>query len=119
MIATHDCNAACRLMRRWLANLGTTTQASARLPLHTRADTTENIVGAFSRRAVRVCRYGYAYPCQAAGGGLADASVCALKPTDFRGAPCSDAAGAQKEYSELMRCARPLACFSQSAPRGK
>ena len=66
------------------------------------------MAGAPSRRAARARRYGYAYPCQAAGGGLAEPSVCALNPTDFRGAPCSDAAGAQKEYSELMRCARPL-----------
>jgi hypothetical protein len=75
---------------------------------HTDAHQRRHMAGAPSRRAARARRYGYAYPCQAAGGGLAEPSVCALNPTDFRGAPCSDAAGAQKEYSELMRCARPL-----------
>ena len=48
-------------------------------------------------------RYGYAYPCER---GLQGGAVCLLKPTEFRGAPCSDAAGAQKEYSELMQRAR-------------
>ncbi|KAK9841972.1 hypothetical protein WJX81_002090 [Elliptochloris bilobata] len=43
--------------------------------------------------------YGYEYPCE----GGAPGKACMLKPTEFRGAPCSDAAGAQKEYLELMQ----------------
>ena len=55
------------------------------------------------RSPTLLSRYGYAYPCE---GGMQSGAVCLLKPTKFRGAPCSDAAGAQKEYSELMQRAR-------------
>ncbi len=53
---------------------------------------------------MRCDRYGYEYPCE---NPVQGDGVCVLKPTDFRGAPCSDAAGAQKEYQELMQRALP------------
>mmetsp|Transcript_22288 Transcript_22288/g.66455 ORF Transcript_22288/g.66455 Transcript_22288/m.66455 type:complete len:313 (+) Transcript_22288:1128-2066(+) len=49
--------------------------------------------------------YGYDYPCEAgAGGGPMGPTddICMLKLVPFRGAPCSDAAGAQKGYTEIM-----------------
>lgn len=61
--------------------------------------------------ASHTTRYGYVYPCQEPGGGRDGGAVCLLKPTEFRGAPCSDAAGSQKEFAELMRRARPQASF--------
>lgn len=61
------------------------------------------------------CRYGYRYPCMLPGGAhnvtagrsgkLADdkRDICQLKPVPFRGAPCSDAAGQQLCFKDVMR----------------
>lgn len=45
-------------------------------------------------------RYGYWYDCLV---GDSSTQLCELQPYDFRGCPCSDAVGRQKEYQELMR----------------
>ncbi|XP_077978387.1 di-N-acetylchitobiase-like [Glandiceps talaboti] len=43
--------------------------------------------------------YGYDYPCI----NITKGNVCALKKVPFRGAPCSDAAGRQKDYSTVKK----------------
>ena len=53
-------------------------------------------------------RYGYKYPCAGDGGdsdkaGGANHEVCRLDPVAFRGAPCSDAAGQQMCFKDVMR----------------
>lgn len=57
--------------------------------------------------------YAYEYPCQPAGGGGKRGSntlmmgpsdeVCHLETVPFQGAPCSDAAGRQREYQDVMQ----------------
>lgn len=47
-----------------------------------------------------VYRYGYKYDCI---GGEPSSQLCELAPYDFRGSPCSDAVGRQKEYQEIMQ----------------
>mmetsp|Transcript_9629 Transcript_9629/g.28999 ORF Transcript_9629/g.28999 Transcript_9629/m.28999 type:complete len:399 (+) Transcript_9629:234-1430(+) len=44
--------------------------------------------------------YGYKYDCI---GGEPSSQLCELAPYDFRGSPCSDAVGRQKEYQEIMQ----------------
>lgn len=50
---------------------------------------------------------GYDYPCEAdpvTGAPAApDTDICRLKPVPFQGAACSDAAGVQRCYSEIMQ----------------
>ena len=50
------------------------------------------------------CRYGYEYDCI---NGLRPeddgTSACSLALQSFRGCPCSDAVGRQKEYQEIMQ----------------
>jgi len=51
------------------------------------------------------CRYGYDYPCVALPGALAvanDAQVCSIPSVPFRGVSCSDAAGAERGYGDIM-----------------
>lgn len=51
-----------------------------------------------------VCRYGYQYECI---NGLRPeddmTTACTLELESFRGCPCSDAVGRQKEYQEVMK----------------
>jgi len=42
--------------------------------------------------------YGYDYPCIK----LPNETTCEIQPVPFRGVPCSDAAGREKAYTELM-----------------
>eukprot|EP00775_Hariotina_reticulata_P013950 gene13951-14062_t len=45
--------------------------------------------------------YGYDYTCE--GQEVpADVDICTIKPVSFRNVSCSDAAGAQRCYSEIM-----------------
>lgn len=51
--------------------------------------------------------YGYDYVCQgpdAATPPLADVDLCPIKPVTFQNVSCSDAAGAQRCYGEIMAC---------------
>ncbi|XP_063056328.1 di-N-acetylchitobiase-like [Engraulis encrasicolus] len=43
--------------------------------------------------------YGYDYPCLS----FSQAGVCSIQEVPFRGAPCSDAAGRQIPYSDMMK----------------
>lgn len=50
--------------------------------------------------------YGYSYPCEADARGKpmdAQGEACQLKQVPFHGAPCSDAAGAQLGYADVMK----------------
>jgi hypothetical protein len=50
-------------------------------------------------------RYGYDYPCQGADAdtpAAADVDLCRLQPVAFQDVSCSDAAGAQRCYFEIM-----------------
>ena len=56
--------------------------------------------------------YAYDYPCQPAGGSYRSGGgalmgpgdeVCHLEAVPFQGAPCSDAAGRQREYQDVMQ----------------
>ena len=56
--------------------------------------------------------YAYDYPCQPAGGSYSSGGgalmgpgdgVCHLEAVPFMGAPCSDAAGRQREYQDVMQ----------------
>jgi hypothetical protein len=52
-------------------------------------------------------RYGYDYPCQGTDAGApaaADVDLCRLQPVTFQDVSCSDAAGAQRCYYEIMAC---------------
>ena len=52
------------------------------------------------------CRYGYDYLCQNPpyGGEMhPEDDICYLSAVPFEGAPCSDAAGAQKGYMDIMQ----------------
>ncbi|CAH1237826.1 CTBS [Branchiostoma lanceolatum] len=46
--------------------------------------------------------YGYDYPCLQ----LAKDDVCSIKKVPFRGVPCSDAAGRQVDYKDIMKLMR-------------
>eukprot|EP00878_Enallax_costatus_P018615 GHUV01019606.1.p1 GENE.GHUV01019606.1~~GHUV01019606.1.p1 ORF type:complete len:275 (+),score=60.00 GHUV01019606.1:105-929(+) len=51
--------------------------------------------------------YGYDYVCQGADDSsppLADTDLCSIKPVAFQNVSCSDAAGAQHCYSDIMTC---------------
>ena len=64
-----------------------------------------------------LCRYGYDYPCRvnAAGQPMGpEDDLCPLAEVPFQGAPCSDAAGSQKDYREIMQGEeewRPVRCL--------
>jgi hypothetical protein len=50
-------------------------------------------------------RYGYDYPCKDADAdtpAAADVDLCRLQPVTFQDVSCSDAAGAQRCYFEIM-----------------
>lgn len=50
--------------------------------------------------------YGYVYPCVEDANGqpaAEDVDVCLLPPVPFAGAACSDAAGQQYSYADIMR----------------
>jgi hypothetical protein len=60
-----------------------------------------------------MCRYGYDYPCLASNSSapastpmpntdVGHGDVCELRAVPFVGAPCSDAAGSQRPFSEIM-----------------
>ncbi|KAG2499654.1 hypothetical protein HYH03_002592 [Edaphochlamys debaryana] len=52
-----------------------------------------------------VAWYGYVYPCEPDAQGRPPSprtDVCLLPPTEYRGAPCSDAAGQQWDYKQVM-----------------
>ncbi|KAG2452834.1 hypothetical protein HYH02_002180 [Chlamydomonas schloesseri] len=52
-----------------------------------------------------VAWYGYDYPCQPDGRGVKPSpatDLCVLQPVEYRGAPCSDAAGVQRNFREFM-----------------
>jgi len=58
-------------------------------------------------RAMLLLCTGYDYPCQGPAPGVLpgpDVDVCVLQPVSFRGVSCSDAAGSQKCYWEIMSC---------------
>ena len=44
-------------------------------------------------------RYGYLYECRSMVG-----NTCYIQPVPFRGAPCSDAAGREIDYADVVRC---------------
>jgi hypothetical protein len=44
-------------------------------------------------------RYGYLYQCA-----RVVSNICFIRPEPFRGAPCSDAAGREIDYAEVVRC---------------
>lgn len=50
--------------------------------------------------------YGYRYPCTNPAFAAGQEQLCALQPTPFQGAPCSDAAGAQLCYSDIAAAVR-------------
>lgn len=52
-------------------------------------------------------RYGYLYPCTNPEFAQGTSTLFTLRPTPFRGAPCSDAAGRQVCFGELQRMLRP------------
>lgn len=58
--------------------------------------------------------YGYDYTCEgpdAVTPPLADVDLCPIKPVAFQDVSCSDAAGAQRCYSEIMAC---KCCYGSS-----
>jgi hypothetical protein len=66
------------------------------------------------------CRYGYQYDCMNSLRPEDDGtSACSLALQSFRGCPCSDAVGRQKEYQEIMQRAWPCRCshVSNVVPR--
>lgn len=60
------------------------------------------------------CRYGYRYECI---NGLRPdddgSTACTLALESFRGCPCSDAVGRQKEYQEIMQRASLVAALKR------
>jgi hypothetical protein len=66
------------------------------------------------------CRYGYDYDCLAPqkssapaaqqGSDVGHGDICELRPIPFVGAPCSDAAGVQHPFSEIMASEWQAAC---------
>lgn len=68
------------------------------------------------RRVTCCCRYGYQYDCINALRPEDDGtSACSLALESFRGCPCSDAVGRQKEYQEVMQraCLCSLLCYQR------
>lgn len=72
----------------------------------------------YSLRWFSVCavprRYGYDYPCQGEDAdtpAAADADLCRLQPVAFQDVSCSDAAGAQRCYYEIMAREWPSSCL--------
>ena len=53
--------------------------------------------------------YGYDYPCLS----LTDDSVCIIPKVPFRGVNCSDAAGTQRPYNEIVRLIQASVSFVQ------
>ncbi len=51
-----------------------------------------------------LCRYGYMYECvNGLTPGADQHTACTLALETFRGCPCSDAVGRQKEYQEVVQ----------------
>lgn len=68
-------------------------------------------------RTLCLCnRYGYDYPCTS-GTPSVNGGVCEVKAVPFAGAPCSDAAGSQRPFSEIMACKWGLSGRSAGAGR--
>jgi hypothetical protein len=66
-------------------------------------------------RICTICRfrYGYEYNCINGLRPEDDAtSACSLALQSFRGSPCSDAVGRQKEYQEIMQRKQLPCCLS-------
>ncbi|EFJ47041.1 hypothetical protein VOLCADRAFT_61777, partial [Volvox carteri f. nagariensis] len=62
-----------------------------------------------SKLILGVAWYGYDYPCERDEHGTAPEAhidVCLIRPVEYRGCPCSDAAGAQRDYKDIMALLR-------------